>query len=102
MKKGISIAATLMTLMYCSSAFAEEPVTVLDYVVVTATRTDTTADKVGGTSVTVLNEEDIAAKQRTTVEERMTPGITLDWDRFNNTVYIYVLFFSCIGDHCHL
>ena len=62
--------------MYCSSANAEEPV-MLDDVVVSATRTDTTADKVGGTSVTVLNKEDIAAKHQTTVEEVLkdVPGL---------------------------
>ena len=76
MKKRISTAATVMTLMCCGSASADEPVMLAD-VVVTATRTDTATEKIGGTSVTVLNKEDITAKQQTTVEEVLkdVPGL---------------------------
>ncbi|MCJ7601553.1 MAG: TonB-dependent receptor [Desulfobulbaceae bacterium] len=77
MKKSISVAAVLMAMIDCGTAGADEAAAVLDEVVVTATRTDTGANKVGGTSVTVITRDEIAAKQQTTVEEVLkgTPGL---------------------------
>ena len=62
--------------MSCSTANAQEPV-MLDDVVVTATRTAIPEDKVGGTFVTVITKEEIAAKQQSSVEEVLkdVPGV---------------------------
>ena len=77
MKQGISIAVIFVAMLCYNGGFAEEPATVLDDVVVSATRTDTPDDKVGGTFVTVITKEDIAAKQQTSVEEVLkdVPGV---------------------------
>jgi vitamin B12 transporter len=77
MKKSISLAALLLAMIDCGAAGAGEAAAVLDEVVVTATRTDAAADKVGGTSVTVITQDEIAARQQTTVEEVLkgTPGL---------------------------
>ncbi|RJX32212.1 MAG: TonB-dependent receptor [Desulfurivibrio sp.] len=77
MKKSISAAALLLAMFDCGAAGAGEAAAVLGEVVVTATRTDAAADKVGGTSVTVITGEEIAAKQQTTVEEVLkgVPGL---------------------------
>jgi vitamin B12 transporter len=57
----------------------ESSKTTLDEMVVTATRTESLLGKVGGTSVTIINAEDIEAKQQTTVEEILkgVPGIDI-------------------------
>jgi len=57
----------------------EEKIKTLDEVVVTATRTSTTLEKVGGNSVTVITAKDIEAKQYLTINEilRGAPGIDL-------------------------
>jgi vitamin B12 transporter len=51
----------------------------LGEVVVSATRTETPLDKVGGSSVTVISAEEIEAKKQTTVEEvlRGVPGLDI-------------------------
>jgi vitamin B12 transporter len=64
-------------MIFCGQALAEEPAIKIDNVVVTATRTDSTTDKIGGTSVTVLTKEDIAAQQQTSVKDvlKEVPGL---------------------------
>lgn len=56
---------------------AQTPDVTMEEVVVTATRTETALDKAGGSSVTLITAEDIAAKKQTTVEEVLkgTPGL---------------------------
>lgn len=56
---------------------SESESVVMEEVVVTATRTETELDKVGGSSITVITAEDIEAKKQNTVEEviRGIPGI---------------------------
>ncbi|MEE4608752.1 MAG: TonB-dependent receptor [Desulfobacteraceae bacterium] len=58
---------------------AEQATVKLDEVVVTATRTETDIDKVGGTSVTVITAEEIQTKGYMTVEEVLkgAPGIDI-------------------------
>ena len=61
-----------------SSWSAEEAVPMAD-VVVTATRTETTLENVGGSAVTVITAADIAASQQTTVKEilKSVPGLDI-------------------------
>ncbi|MFO7885448.1 MAG: TonB-dependent receptor [Desulfobacteraceae bacterium] len=75
-----------VAVMLAGSAFGEEskqihePGTqVLDSTVVTATRTDSKLNRIGGTSVTVLTAQDIQMKQFATVEEviKGIPGIDI-------------------------
>ena len=78
--RGLGVWAVLgMTLMAAAAtvqAAGDDPVQIED-LVVTATRTETNIDKVGGTSVTVITTEEIQAKGYLTVEEVLkgSPGI---------------------------
>ncbi|RLB94595.1 MAG: TonB-dependent receptor, partial [Deltaproteobacteria bacterium] len=67
---------TLMAATATVQAAGDDPVQIED-LVVTATRTETNIDKVGGTSVTVITTEEIQAKGYLTVEEVLkgSPGI---------------------------
>ena len=69
---GLAIAGLLPT-----GLWAQENDTTMEEVVVTATRTRTALDKVGGSSVTVVTAADIEAKKQTTVEEviKGVPGL---------------------------
>ena len=69
---GLAIAGLLPT-----GLWAQESDTTMEEVVVTATRTRTALDKVGGSSVTVVTAADIEAKKQTTVEEviKGVPGL---------------------------
>ncbi|MEW6501129.1 MAG: TonB-dependent receptor [Thermodesulfobacteriota bacterium] len=62
-----------------AGAAAAEPSARLEEVVVTATRTPATVAEVGGSSVTVITAEEIAAKQQPTVEEvlKTVPGVSV-------------------------
>ena len=75
-----SIVAALM--IFPSIALAEETeeqkIKTLDEVVVTATRTETTVGKVGGSSVTVITAEDIEAKKYSTVKEILRGTLSID------------------------
>lgn len=68
-----------LTIFYIlpTGLMAQEPETTMEEVVVTATRTETALDKAGGSSVTLITPEDIAAKNQTTVEEviKGVPGV---------------------------
>ncbi|MBU4263395.1 MAG: TonB-dependent receptor [Proteobacteria bacterium] len=77
MKKSILAAAVLLAMIDCGAAGADETAAVLDEVVVTATRTDAQSGTIGGTTVTVITQEEIAARKQTTVEEVLkgTPGL---------------------------
>lgn len=59
------------------AANAAEPLARLDEVVVTATRNPATLGQVGGSAVTVITAEELAAKQQPTVEEvlKTVPGL---------------------------
>ena len=56
----------------------EEKIKTLNEVVVTATRTETTLGKVGGSSVTVITAEDIEAKKYSTVKEILRGALSID------------------------
>ncbi len=75
---GISVMLVIGLMAGPAAAMAaqEDPVEIED-MVVTATRTETNIDKVGGSSVTVITAEEIEAKGFLTVEEVLkgTPGI---------------------------
>jgi len=77
--KQISIVAGLVVMTSCCTAVAAEQTINLDNIVVTATRTEKTADKVGGTSYTVITKDDLAAKQDTTVAKALkdVPGLNV-------------------------
>ncbi|MBU3950001.1 MAG: TonB-dependent receptor [Proteobacteria bacterium] len=57
----------------------EDGIISMKEVVVSVTRTETTLDKIGGNSVTVITEEDIEARKQNSVEEilKTVPGIDL-------------------------
>ena len=75
-----SIVAALM--IFPAIALAEETeeqkIKTLDEVVVTATRTETTLGKVGGSSVTVITAEDIEAKKYSTIKEILRGALSID------------------------
>ena len=78
-RHGLGILVVLTMVMLAAPALlaaGDEPVQIED-VVVTATRTETNLDRVGGSSVTVITAEEIRAKGYLTVEEVLkgTPGI---------------------------
>lgn len=83
-KRFNAVTVLLLTTSLYGPAFAEEsPVAVtLDEVLVTATRTEQNLKNIGGTSVTVISEEEIAAKQQNTVADvlRGTPGLDIKSD----------------------
>lgn len=58
---------------------AQTPSTTMDDMVISATRTETTLDKIGGNSVTVITARDIEAKNLDSVEEAIkgVPGIDI-------------------------
>lgn len=70
------IAAMVAVLAATASA---EPSARLEEVVVTATRTPAAVDQVGGSSITVITAEEIAARQQPTVEEllKTVPGLSV-------------------------
>ena len=80
MKKllGFGLMAALFPFFLLGNALGKEPVK-MDDVVVTATRTPSTLEKIGGSSVTVITAEEIEAKQHFTVEDilRGTPGVDI-------------------------
>ncbi len=82
MKKRLlcSTAAVLMIFPYFALADEAEQkkMKTLDEVVVTATRTPTTLEKVGGNSVTVITAEDIEAKKYSTVKEILRGTLSID------------------------
>lgn len=84
MKKWLGMFVLFTVLLLPLFAQAEEEKSegsgsTLDAVVVTATRTGATLDKIGGVSATVLDEEDIVAKQQNTVAELLkgVPGVDI-------------------------
>ncbi|MBC8316478.1 MAG: TonB-dependent receptor [Desulfobulbaceae bacterium] len=83
MKKRMSIPmALLFTAALNSTAQAAEDNTVttaIDEVVVTATRTETDVKKIGGASITVITQDEILAKQQSTVQEVLKgiPGLDI-------------------------
>jgi vitamin B12 transporter len=83
MKKRIiySVVAALMLLPLTSKADEkkENKMKTMEEVVVTATRTTSTLEKIGGSSVTIITAEDIEAKQQASLKEilRGAPGIDM-------------------------
>ena len=75
-----STVAALMIFPAISMAeeIEEQTIKTLDEVVVTATRTETTLEKVGGSSVTVITAEDIEAKKYSTVKEILRGTLSID------------------------
>ena len=67
----------LMFMGFSSVSQAEDPKVVMEEMVVTATRTEASLGKVGGSAVTVITAEDIQAKGQTSVEAVLkgVPGI---------------------------
>ncbi len=72
----VVLGISLVTGVTAVTAAGDEPVKMED-MVVTATRTETNLDKVGGSSVTLITSEEIQAKGYLTVEEVLkgSPGI---------------------------
>ena len=79
MKKRIAAAVLVAAMAHGGRAVAAEAVARLEEVVVTATRTETAANRVGGASVTVITHEEIVARQQATVEEVLkgVPGLDI-------------------------
>lgn len=79
MKKKLYVAGVLVGMLMPLASQAEEPISTMKEVVVTATRTTNTLGTVGGSSVTVITSEDIEAKQHVTVEEMLkeVPGVDI-------------------------
>lgn len=77
MNKRLCYAAAVVLCLIPLGAWAQEAQTQMADMVVTATRTETTLEKAGGSAVTVIDATDIAAKQLTTVEEilKTVPGL---------------------------
>jgi len=78
--KKLMMAGIIMLLILPGGIRAEEgqkEVIALEEVVVTATRTESTLQQIGGSSVTVITAQDIEAKKQITVEEILkgAPGI---------------------------
>ena len=74
------LAVILLIICFSTVLLAqEEEETEVEEVVITATRTPTELDKVGGSSVEVVTNEDIEAKKQTQVKELLNelPGIDL-------------------------
>ena len=71
------LVGLIFGMMLPALTMAQTPEATMGEVVVTATRTETALDKVGGSSVTLITAEEIEAKKQTTVEEVLkgTPGI---------------------------
>ncbi len=78
-KRILSAAVVIITLsLVAGVAEANEPITTMEEVVVTATRSETNLDKVGGSSVTVITSEEIDRKKMTTVAEVLKGVAGLD------------------------
>jgi len=79
MKRLVSVLTIWVLVGFPSMAWTQADVKTMQEVVVTATRTPSTLDKVGGNSVTVITAEDIQAKGLLTVEEALKgiPGIDI-------------------------
>jgi len=77
MRKMYVFAVLLLAGPAATHAGAEEPAARMEEVVVTATRTPTQLDRIGGSSLTVITAEEIEAKGQLTVEEVLkgTPGL---------------------------
>lgn len=77
MRKMYVFAVLLLAGPAATHAGAEEPAARMEEVVVTATRTPTELDRIGGSSLTVITAEEIEAKGQLTVEEVLkgTPGL---------------------------
>jgi len=77
MKKLVVAPAVMFGLVLAQTVAAGEPEATMEEVVVTATRTASPVGQTGGSSVTVINEQDIKAKQQDTVEEvlKTVPGL---------------------------
>jgi vitamin B12 transporter len=76
------VLSTFLTLPVLGLAQEETqpaPTETLDDIMVTATRTESSTGKIGGISATVINAEDIEAKQQHTVEEILkgVPGLDI-------------------------
>jgi len=74
------MALMLITSLHGTAlAESDNDTATMDEVVVTATRTNSSLNKVGGASVTVITQDEISAKQHTTVKEVLkgTPGIDI-------------------------
>lgn len=82
MKKRILYSTVAALMIFPCLAMADEAeqekMKTLDEVVVTATRTPTTLEKVGGNSVTVITAEDIEAKKYNTVKEMLRGTLSID------------------------
>ncbi len=83
--KRVSFVLFVLLLIIPSYALSEEvkedvaSSKTLDEVVVTVTRTETTSDRIGGSSVTVITAEEIEAKKQHSVEEilKSVPGLDI-------------------------
>ncbi|GAB6144373.1 TonB-dependent receptor plug domain-containing protein [Desulfocicer niacini] len=76
-RKIIYLAGSLLFLAMSHTALADETTTDMGEMVITATRTEISLDKIGGNSVTVITSEEIEAKQQNSVGDllRGIPGI---------------------------
>lgn len=75
-KKFVVVAVATMAII--SPVFGQAETAVMEEVVVTATRSETNLDKVGGSSVTVITAEEIDNKKMTTVAEVLRGVAGLD------------------------
>ena len=82
MNKKILYLTVAALMIFPAIAMAEETeegkIKTLDEVVVTATRTESTLGKVGGSSVTVITAEDIEAQQHSTVNQILRGTLGID------------------------
>jgi len=78
-KRLLHLAGILLFLSMAQTLFAKDNITDIGEMVVTATRTKISMDKIGGNSVTVITSEEIQAKQLNSVGDllRGIPGIDL-------------------------
>ncbi|MFK5952321.1 MAG: TonB-dependent receptor [Desulfobacterium sp.] len=78
-KRLLYLAGMFLLLSMAQTALANENTTDMGEMVITATRTEISMDKIGGNSVTVITSEDIQAKQLNSVADllRGIPGIDL-------------------------
>jgi vitamin B12 transporter len=85
MKKRFCLFVLFGVFVFQATTFAESEnkkkagAVKMDEVVVSVTRTETTLDKVGGSSVTVITAREIEAKKQTSVEEilKSVPGVDI-------------------------
>lgn len=79
MKKSMGLFILLCFVAIAGTGLAASDTTELEDVVVTATKMETSLENIGGSSVTVITAEDIAAKQQFTVEEVLkgVPGLDI-------------------------